>query len=148
MPETHGAGHVQAHPEPGHAHYEKKDINTGGAIRFVVGLAVALIVIHMIILGLYFLLAAQARNAQPKLSPVVEKGRKELPRDLTAIPEPRLQTSDVADFAEWQARQKAKLENYGWVDEKKSVVRIPIEQAMKFLADPKKQAEYGLNVAK
>lgn len=48
--------------------------------------------------------------------------------------------ADVPEIArEWPAIEREwrqHLETYGWVDRRAGVVRIPIEQAMKRLADP------------
>jgi hypothetical protein len=50
-------------------------------------------------------------------------------------PEPRLQTSPVPNrklIAEQETRQ---LSTYGWVNQKNGVVRIPVDRAMRLLAE-------------
>lgn len=49
-------------------------------------------------------------------------------------PEPRLQPNPAADFQTYRASEEAQLNNYGWVDRKNGIVRIPIERAMELLA--------------
>ncbi len=127
--------------------YEKADLQVGAVIKFGIGLAVAIAVIQLIIVGVYWWIAGHQKAAQPKLSPLVQQAHKQLPQNLEQIPEPRLQAADTVDYAEWQKGQTNKLESYGWVNEKKGVARIPIEQAMKILADPEQQSKYGIHTA-
>ena len=50
-------------------------------------------------------------------------------------PQPRLQTDPSADLAQFQENDEKRLHNYDWIDKEKGIVRIPIEQAMKELAE-------------
>jgi hypothetical protein len=50
-------------------------------------------------------------------------------------PQPRLQTDPSADLARFRADEDKKLNSYYWIDKEKGMVHIPIEQAMKDLAD-------------
>ena len=50
-------------------------------------------------------------------------------------PQPRLQTHPSADLAQFNAAEDKRLNSYYWIDKDKGVVHIPIEQAMKELAD-------------
>jgi hypothetical protein len=49
-------------------------------------------------------------------------------------PEPRLQISPSADWAEMLAREQAILHSYGWVDRSRGIVHIPIEREMEMIA--------------
>jgi hypothetical protein len=49
-------------------------------------------------------------------------------------PGPRLQTDPEADYRRFHAREEQLLNGYHWVDKRGGVVRVPIEQAMKKLA--------------
>jgi hypothetical protein len=51
-----------------------------------------------------------------------------------APPGPRLQTNPAAELATFRAHERTKLESYYWVDRQKGLVHIPIEDAMKKLA--------------
>jgi hypothetical protein len=44
---------------------------------------------------------------------------------------PRLQTNGAGDLARLQSEQRGRLRGYAWVDRKKGIVSIPIEEAMK-----------------
>jgi hypothetical protein len=50
-------------------------------------------------------------------------------------PAPELQTNPSQDLAAFRAEQDRKLNTYYWIDKQKGVVHIPIEQAMKSLAE-------------
>lgn len=49
-------------------------------------------------------------------------------------PGPMLQTDPSADLRAFDAAERARLESYGWVDRSKGIVHIPIDAAMKELA--------------
>ena len=46
------------------------------------------------------------------------------------FPQPQLQKTPIPDLKEVRAAEDQVLNTYGWVDQPKGVVRIPIEQAM------------------
>jgi hypothetical protein len=50
-------------------------------------------------------------------------------------PPPRLQTSPSEDLAKFRADEDKRLNGYYWIDKEKGIVHIPIEQAMKELAE-------------
>ena len=50
------------------------------------------------------------------------------------FPAPALQTMPLADLEALQAAQRARLEEYGWVDKEKGIVRVPIGRAMQIVA--------------
>ena len=50
-------------------------------------------------------------------------------------PQPRLQTDPPEDLAKFLAEADEPLNTYYWIDKKKGIVHIPIQQAMQELAD-------------
>jgi hypothetical protein len=50
------------------------------------------------------------------------------------VPEPSLQVDEAADLARLRQQEDSILNNYGWVDQKAGIVRIPIERAMDIVA--------------
>src|SRR5262245_30833775 len=50
-------------------------------------------------------------------------------------PEPRLQLDPARDLQQMRAVENEILNSYGWVDKPTGVVRIPIDRAMKLLAE-------------
>jgi hypothetical protein len=61
-----------------------------------------------------------------------ESRRSPLARE-TPPPEPRLQTSPAGDMEAMRARDRARLQTYGWVDRAHGVVRVPVEEAKKIV---------------
>ena len=56
--------------------------------------------------------------------------------DVRPLPtEPLLQRSHAADMQKMKAAEKKFLDDYGWVDPKAGLVRIPIDRAMDVLAE-------------
>jgi hypothetical protein len=50
------------------------------------------------------------------------------------FPAPELQTSPLSDLEKLQSAQLARIGRYGWVDQSKGLLRIPIERAMEIVA--------------
>jgi hypothetical protein len=117
----------QPHAANEHAdvHHETSDANIVGVLGFGLGLMVAAIVIHLVVLVLFqFFQGREARRVPAEYPLAVSQGER-LP------PEPRLQTNPREDLRELRAKEHALLGSYGWVDKNAGVVRIPIDDAMK-----------------
>jgi hypothetical protein len=50
-------------------------------------------------------------------------------------PGPLLQESPAPDHTAFRAEEDAALSTYGWVDKGRGVARIPVEEAMRLLAE-------------
>lgn len=50
-------------------------------------------------------------------------------------PQPRLQTDPSEDLVRFRGEEEKRLNRYYWIDKEKGVVHIPIQQAMKELAE-------------
>src|SRR6185437_14333615 len=50
------------------------------------------------------------------------------------MPEPHLQPHPLRDRQRYDAAQRAKLSGYHWVDRNAGIVRIPIDRAMRIIA--------------
>jgi hypothetical protein len=50
-------------------------------------------------------------------------------------PEPRLEANPLVPRLRMRAEEDWVLQNYGWVDQKAGMVRIPIDRAMDLLAE-------------
>jgi hypothetical protein len=106
-------------PERG---YETRDVNIRAVLWLAIATAIGASLVHV---GLYYLLAgydAQARRSDERLSPLSEPE--------AAPPAPRLQSTPLADYQEYQREQERLTTTYGWVDRRQGVVRIPVERAM------------------
>jgi hypothetical protein len=134
---------VASNPANPEVRYEKTDARFGPIAALGIALAVLGIVIHFAVGGLinYF----QEEKKEYPLSNLARE-RPKLPKDIRKIPEPRLQQSETADMTRLRSDEDAILNSYGWVDAKKGIVRIPIEEAMRMLANPKTAKEKGIRV--
>jgi hypothetical protein len=120
-PQSHDA----APPGLGH---ERTDVSVRPIVVAGIGLAIALGVIALLMLGLYGLLAAREARLSPPPNPLAAAEGPRLP------PEPRLQVRPVRDLHELRAAEDAILDHYGWIDKNAGVVHIPIARAIDLLA--------------
>jgi hypothetical protein len=121
--------------------YERKDVNAWAILWVGVVMIVAAVVIHTVV---WWLFDAFDRREAQKGKPPATLVRTQRP----APPEPRLQTNAPEDLNEFRATEQDELESYGWVDQQKGVVHIPVEQAMSLLAErglPKTQTPANQN---
>jgi len=123
--------------------YEKSDAHFGPIAAFGIGLAVLGLIIHFVVGGLLHFFQEETKTYP--LSHVARE-RPKLPEDLHQIPEPRLQQSETDDMTRLRFRENTILNSYGWVDAKKGIVRIPIDEAIRILASPKRAKEKGIRV--
>jgi hypothetical protein len=56
------------------------------------------------------------------------------------FPEPTLQKNPQDDLRRFKREQREALSGYGWVDQSKGLVRIPIDEAMRIIAARGRQA--------
>ncbi len=119
---------------PGH---ETKDVDFRWLSILGSWLVVLLVVVGLLMWWMFRYLAAGESAAQPPPVTLTAHSRDQLP------PEPRLQQSPLAELQELHAEEDAILGSYGWVDQEKQIVRIPIERAMEILVErglPARQA--------
>jgi hypothetical protein len=115
---------VADNPEVTH---ERSDVSIRGIIIFAIVLVLTAVVVHIGLYGLleYYGVFSPRRTRAPG-SPAAQE---------ETTPLPRLQISPRTDLAEMRAAEEKELTTYGWADEEKRAVRIPIDQAMKLLAE-------------
>jgi hypothetical protein len=126
--------------------YEKGDVRATGIILAGLLLVWAIVLGHYAAVGLFGHLKESERRKNPPLPELAAKERPRLPQDLKTIPEPRLQTTERLDLAHLRQAEDDLLNGYGWVDRKAGIVRIPVAEAMRLLADPKSAEANGLRV--
>jgi hypothetical protein len=109
--------------------YEKKDISPK-AVTWV-GIGVGIITLLVIAALVPFMRLLETWRAEQDPAPTAlsrfEPGRRP--------PEPRLQEEPFGDLIAQRAEEDAWLRSYGWVDREAGVVRIPIEEAMRLIAE-------------
>jgi hypothetical protein len=133
------AEEIQPGNHASHGDYERRDIGVAGILYFIVGLAVATFVVHLILAGLYDFLDKRARAHQPAVNALIEN----VPMDTRkvapgypnqAFPNPRLETDEHGQLNDIRLNEERTLSSYGWVDQQAGTVHIPIERAMDLLA--------------
>jgi hypothetical protein len=125
---------------------DRSGINTRAVLTFCGALIVIAVVVHIVIWYLFRTLDNHEKAKDPVLSPLAPK-QQQLP------PEPRLQASpnslnldkqlfDPKNVETLKEDADQQLNNYGWIDAKNGIVRIPIKDAMKMIvADKEKQSQ-------
>jgi len=105
---------------------------------FLIGLAIAGILVALVLWGLYRVMDAYERNHQPAQNPLVQQAttdtRHVLPGEINKFPQPRLERNERLEINDFLLKEEQTLDSYGWVDQKAGVVRIPIERAMGLIA--------------
>ena len=117
---------AEARPTPAQRPgYEPGDVNVKAVLWIALTLVVAVVLSAAALGGLVglFHLAAE----RPPVSP--------LARVEIRPPGPRLDAHPAETLADVKKRETAALEAYGWVDRSAGIARIPIEQAMRLLAE-------------
>jgi hypothetical protein len=109
--------------EPTHTdgpRFERRDIKPRPILQMGIGIALLTAIAALAMFGLFRVLKggppehAQAAPPQP--------------------PEPRLQKNERSDLARLVAAQRARLTSYGWVDRSAGIVHIPIDEALRLVA--------------
>jgi hypothetical protein len=115
---------------PSDAEYEHTDIEPGIAGKFAVWLAIAMVISGAIVYGTFWLFEGreQVANQMSQQFPLAAGQPKEPPT-------PRLQTQPFKDLYQLKTTQLEKLNSYGWVDQGAGVVHIPIDEAMRLVAE-------------
>ena len=110
--------HIPGHG-PGH---ETSDVNVWAVGKFGIALVALCAISILMLLGLFKYFQSQEAT---RTTNVVEP---------QMFPQPRLQQTPVLDLRAIRAEEDQVLNSYGWVDQPKGVVRIPISQAIDILA--------------
>lgn len=156
MPEHHAD--VPSDVRRSHGHgvgHEQFDLKIAPVVWFLIGLTAATVVICLLMVGMFDALNNRASKSQGEASPLASE-RQKLP------PEPRLQLAPssveqiesgrppdlkqdhpLQEMKRLREEEDAKLNSYGWVDEKTGIVRIPIDEAKKLMLE--KGNEQGKN---
>lgn len=114
--------------EPQHEdRWEKRDVDVGSLLWLTVLLIIGGLLMVLVTGGtLRFLKIHRGASDQPP--PPTAKERAE-------FPQPRLQTSPPVDLENYRAAETRELTSYGWVDQQRGVIRIPIDRAIELLVE-------------
>jgi len=116
------------HPEP--SGYERTDAHAGATYRAGFAILAVMFVTALLVVPMYRLLVRLENESQP---PPAEVVRTEMSEPTLSFP--RLVTSEPRVLAEFRAREDALLTSYGWVEKDKGLARIPIDEAMRIVAE-------------
>ncbi|HXJ91033.1 MAG TPA: hypothetical protein VMS18_29765 [Candidatus Binatia bacterium] len=134
----------------GHTDYERRDIGIAGVIYFMVGLAVAAILVHFIIAGLYKYLENRSEAQQKAVSPLVTnpvRDTRTLPPQFKtdsegsdyekylqkSFPTPQLEIDERTQLNKVRFYEENTLSTYDYIDKDAGTVRIPIDRAIDLL---------------
>ena len=118
--------------------HEHSDINVRALVRFTVALFIVTVIVHILMWGMFRLLESRAARNDAALSPVA-RPTTEMPANTVANPifgakqATPLLTNEPSVLRQHRLQEAEALGNYGWVDEKSGVARIPIEEAKKLI---------------
>jgi hypothetical protein len=107
---------------------EKTDADASAIIRFLLYLVLGTVAVVVLLRWMFVTLVVVEQRQQPP-PPVMKV---EVPPQP---PLPRLETDPAQDLARYREEQRKGLDGYGWVDRPAGVVHIPIDEAMRIVAE-------------
>ena len=108
--------------------FEVEDIRATPVLKFLVGLAITCVVVALLLVAFYRGMRSYVAGLQPP-PPHMQF------EDTRRPPGPLLQDRPVSDLRALRAEEDAALHSYGWEDKGRGVARIPVEEAMRLLAE-------------
>ncbi|HXG93302.1 MAG TPA: hypothetical protein VNN73_13215 [Blastocatellia bacterium] len=128
--------------------HEESDVRIRPIAWFMIGLVVAVAIIHLLMAGLYGLLEKRERKEEKpspfaaERNPIPPEPRLELAPQVVNQPNPNyIENQPLNNMPKLRAREDQILETYGWIDQASGTVHIPIEDAKQlFLQNQKNEA--------
>ena len=133
MAETTNKHHEPEPDNSSHVSHERTDIDIFQITGYGVGLVITCAIVVVAMWAMFSFLGKREDKMNAANPPAMMKQRQELP------PEPRLQSagsmqSPHLEMQELRKTEDAILGSYGWVDEAKGTVRVPISVAIDMTA--------------
>jgi hypothetical protein len=113
-----------------HAGYERTDAAAGATFRAGLVILGVMFLTALALVPMYRLLGRAETAKQPPPAEVVKTQMSEPAQTF-----PKLVSSEPRVLAEFRASEDALLASYGWVEKDKGLVRIPIAEAMRIVAE-------------
>ena len=114
----------------GPAGYEKSDAHAGDTYRAGFYILGTMVLTALVVVPMYRFLGRHEARGQRPAATVLR------PDEGAPAPAfPRLVASEPAVLAEFRAQEESFLTSYGWVEKDKGIARMPIEVAMKIVAE-------------
>jgi hypothetical protein len=115
--------------------YEDRDLGGRGIIVFLIVLVVATAMLCLVVWGYFEYSGRHFASETPRTGTGSASNTPTTFQDPTQrFPKPALQTDDVADMNKLRSQEDSVLKSYGWVDQNAGLARIPIDEAMKVVA--------------
>jgi hypothetical protein len=119
--------------------YERQDIGISGVLYFLLGLAVAGLLVYFVVDGLYHYLDKRSEAEQTPVNPLVTNAptdTRHIAKDYpqSAFPSPRLEEDERGQLNGIRLKEEQTLSTYDWIDKNAGTVRIPIDRAMDLIA--------------
>lgn len=112
-----------------HGGYEKTDAEAGPTYRAGLYILGTMFLTALLLVPMYRSLGRREAAEQKPAASVLK------PAAAPAPTFPKLVTSEPAVLAEFRAQEDAFLASYGWVEKDKGIARMPIDEAMKIVAE-------------
>jgi hypothetical protein len=104
------------------AGFEESDVNVVAVGKFGIALLLTTIAAMALLFGVFRYFQASEGGRAASVDPT------------KVFPHPQLQTTPIPDLKAVRAAEDQTLNSYGWVDQPKGAVRIPIARAMELVA--------------
>jgi hypothetical protein len=121
---------MSKHEQQGPGGYEKTDAHAGDTYRAGLYILGTMVLSALVVVPMYRFLARQETREQKPAATVLKVDPN---AGLAAVP--RLVTSEPLALAEFRAQEDALLTTYGWVEKDKGIARLPIDAAMRIVAE-------------
>ena len=112
----------------GQGGYERTDARAGATVRAGLTILGVMFLTALVLVPMYRFLGRRERAEQKPAATVLKP-------DAVAPSFPRLVASEPAALAEFRAQEDAFLAAWGWVEKDKGIARMPIDEAMKIVAE-------------
>lgn len=116
----------QDHDGPGG--YEKTDAHAGATVGAGLTILGVMFLTALVLVPMYRLLGRRERAEQKPAATMLKP-------EAAPPTFPKLVASEPAALAEFRAQEDAFLTGWGWVEKDKGIARMPIEEAMKIVAE-------------
>ncbi len=129
---SHPAGNGPIHENVA---FDSRDVSSRSVLKFLVSLGITIAAALLVCWGVFRLTESRITRLEAPPTPVRQGIGSQLP------PEPRLQgvpghaADPQQDLRDKVARDRADLDELRWVDEKTGIAQIPIDDAMKIIAE-------------
>lgn len=135
------------HGSSGHGDFERRDIGVATVVYFLIGLAIAILLVYFIANGIFWYFNKRFEAQQTPVSPLVTNApsdTRRIPPQFhedyekylkQSFPAPQLEVNERTELNDERLREENTLSTYDYVDKNAGIVRIPIDRAMDVLVE-------------